>query len=254
MRLVLCLTILFVLVAKDTWGNKIVKSTDRGIQLSSSNSESKDAASIQSFLSDAQHQVGKIRNIFSAVNHLKDAFHKHGVPVGGKASNKGQEKRMLGKVKHVKNAMGKAVQKFAGDQSYLGRFESPDFPEMGTDEEENDRIPGKLRRQHSKLGKRGTIKRRKRMKANSMKALQMPAHMYKNMYKKMIQYCSKLHKRMNDKRKDYYTTKGCRNPRKCKSYTKIHHITRDYESVTYRSSSASRFCSKFLPKLNANED
>lgn len=249
--------VLFVLVAKDTWADKIVKSSDRGIQLSSSNSESKDATSIQSFLSDTQHQVGKIRNIFSAVSRLKDVFRKHGVPVEGKASNKGQAKKMLGplaeKAKHVKKAMGKAVQKFAGDQSYLGRFESPDSPEMGTDEEENDRTRGKLRRQHSKHGEQGTNRHRKRKKANatkSMKEHQMPAHMYE----KMIQYCSKLHKTMNEKRKDYYRTKGCRNPRKCKSYTKIHHITRDYESVTYRSSTASRFCSKYLPKLDANED
>lgn len=251
MKVVLCFVLILLLVVEDI---REVKSSDGGIQKSSSTSESKDAVSTQGFLTDTTHQVGKLRNILSTVGRLKDVFNKHGLPGGRRESNRGRTPKTLDslaqRVQHVQRAVGKAAPNFAGDQSYLGRVETPDMPETNTNAGRNDRIHGVARKQHGRDRNQQTRKRKIADTMKSLKERQLPA----DMYKKMILYCSKLHKTMNEKRKDYYRTKGCRDPRKCKSYTKIHHITRDYESVTYRSSTASRLCSKFVYKLNDNEN
>ena len=252
MKVVLCLVLVFLLVAEDI---RKVRCSDGGIQKSSSTSGSEDAVSTQGFISDTTHQVGKLRNILSTVGRLKNVFNKHGVPGGRRASNTGQTHKMLDslaqRVKHVQRAAGKAVPDFAGDQSYLGHVETPDLPETNTNAGRNDGIHGDARKQRGRNRRNQQTRQRKSADATkSLKGRQLPA----DMYKKMILYCSKLHKTMNEKRKDYYRTKGCRDPRKCKSYTKIHHITRDYESVTYRSSTASRLCSKLAYKLDNKEN
>ena len=251
MKVALCFVLVLLLVAEDI---RNVQSSDEGIQKSSSTSESKDDVSTQGFISDTTHQVGKLRNILSTVGRLKNAFNKHGVPGGRRASNTGQTHKMLDspaqRVKHVQRPAEKAVPDFAGDQSYLGRVETPDSPETNTNAGRNDGIHGDARKQRGRDRNQQTRQHKSVDATKSLKERKLPA----DMYKKMILYCSKLHKTMNEKRKDYYRTKGCRDPRKCKSYTKIHHITRDYESVTYRSSTASRLCSKFVYKLDDREN
>lgn len=206
-----------------------------------------------------------LKNILSNVNRqIKNVFHEHGVTLGNQATTTAAGQKMLVptaiKARRVLNDVGKAGQKTAWNQSYLGRVLSrdetpPESPKgLSTKERKKDRIHGELgghRKQHSKNWKHRTTRQKKQKngKTKSKKAHRVPAHTYK----KMLEYCQKLKTRTNDKTKEYYKTKGCKDPRKCKSYTKIHRITHDYESVTYRSKTASRFCSKYLPKLDAIE-
>lgn len=243
MRLLLCLAVTIAVATKDTWAVVIRKSSDGGTQLSSPNSESTDAASSQGFLSDTTHQFGKLGNILSTVGRLKNVLHAPGVPARGRASNTDPTQKMRESLEEKAKSMKKAVQKGAttstDNQSYLGRYEPPD---LNSKDEGNDRTQNKLKRQQNRHRNQEARGDRTHKNTNA-----------RQMYEKIKQYCSKLHKTINEKRKDYYKTKGCRDPKKCKSYTKIHHITRDYESVTYRRSTGSRFCSKFLRKMNDNE-
>ena len=239
-------TVFFALITLDTWANKIAES--EGTWHSSSTLDSEDTASYQDLLTDGTHQLGKLQNILTNVNQrIKDIL--HGGASGSKASKTAKDQKMLvpqaKKLRHVPTAVGKAGKKIKSNQSNFGRALSsneppPESPNRLNTKEKGDRTHRNFRVYRKQYSKNSNLrtkrhKEQKNGKEKSKKGNRVPAHMYK----KMIEYCQTFKTRKRDKTKEYYKTKGCKDPRKCESYTEIHHITRDYESVKYRGSAPS---------------
>lgn len=68
----------------------------------------------------------------------------------------------------------------------------------------------------------------------------------KTTFKLVADYCKKVHKKMNDYKKVYSKTRGCRNRRKCKFYEKTTNTTRNYYNFMYKIRPTAAMCNRLI--------